>query len=111
VESLLLKALELGFFFFYTDGIVHQEEFIPYATQMFFGIYGEMGSKNFLRNGTLETGLPAMTVLLLSRNDMTLGSQPSYSPDLALCDVFLFPKLKLVFIRKILDDVITIKEK
>ena len=31
----------------------------------------------------------------LAKNNMTLIANPPYSPDLAPCDFFLFPKLKL----------------
>ena len=45
----------------------------------------------------------------LARNSITLFEHPPYSPDLAPCDFFLFPKCKLVLRGRHLGDVTTIK--
>ena len=39
----------------------------------------------------------------LAKNNMTVILHPPYSPDLAPCDFFLFPKLKLRMKGRILD--------
>jgi hypothetical protein len=41
----------------------------------------------------------------LAKYDITVVSQPSYSPDLAPCDFFLFPKIKMALKGKHFQDV------
>ena len=45
----------------------------------------------------------------LARNSITVLEHPPYSPDLAPCDFFLFPKCKLVLREQYLGAVTTIK--
>ena len=46
----------------------------------------------------------------LAKNNITLLDQPPYSPDLAPCDFFLFPKLKEVIKGTHFEDVDTVKK-
>jgi len=56
---------------------------------------------------------PAYSALIvrefLARNSITVLEHPPYSPDLAPCDFFFFPKCKLVLRGRNLGDVTTIK--
>ena len=47
----------------------------------------------------------------LAKNEVSVLSQPPYSPDLAPCDFYLFPKLKIVMKGQCYNDVDAIKRK
>jgi len=98
-------------FFFYIQGVVHQE-FVPPAQtingKFYFevmkrlreGIRRKRPDKVKKNNSFLHHDIaPAHTSLVvrhfLTSKNITVISHPLYSPDLTPCDFFVFPKMKL----------------
>ena len=74
-------------------------------TASFWDEWGKMWGANSLRCGRTETGCCTMTMRLHTphalwgiswqKNNVTTVPHPAYSPDLAHCDFYVFPKMKL----------------
>ena len=97
--------------FFDQEGIVHQE-FVPPGMTVNADFYCDVlrrlrenvrrmrpqkwQNQNLIINHDNATTHRSFKVSqFLSKNNMTVIPHPPYSPDLAPCDFFLFPKLKL----------------
>jgi histone-lysine N-methyltransferase SETMAR len=110
--------------FFDCHGIVHHE-FVPEGQTVNAAFYMEVLKHltdrmhrvrpNLRRRQRLDPSpgqCPSNTALIvrevLVRNSITVMDHPPYSPDLAPCDFFLFPKCKLVLHGQHLGDVATI---
>ncbi|UYV64164.1 hypothetical protein LAZ67_2006834 [Cordylochernes scorpioides] len=93
--------------FFDCRGVVHNE-FLPQGRTVNKEYYLQVCAKQSARNARIcgrtkkwllhHDNAPAHTSLLvrdfLAKNNTLMMPQPPYSPDLAPCDFFLFPKLK-----------------
>jgi hypothetical protein len=110
--------------FFDCHGIVHHE-FIPEGETVNADFYMEVSKRLRDRvhcvrlnlqgdNGWIlhQDSAPSHTALIvrefLACNSVTVMDHPPYSPDLAPCSFFLFPKCKLVLCGQHLEDVATI---
>ena len=94
--------------FFYSKGIVHKEFVPPGQTvnQTFYlqvlerlrnrvrRVRGEIADKWFLHHDNAPSHTSFAVREFLAQNKITTLPHPPYSPDLAPCDFFLFPKLK-----------------
>ena len=60
-------------------------------------IRGEIADKWFLHHDNAPSDTSFDVREFLAQNKITTLPHPPYSPDLALCDFFLFPKLKTHF--------------
>lgn len=111
--------------FFYYRGIVHHE-YLPEGQTVNAIFYVEVLKRLRDRVRRVRPNLlgedgwilhhdnaPAHSSLLvrefLARNSITTLDHPPYSPDIAPCDFFLFPKCKMVMRGQHWDDVETIK--
>ena len=96
------------FFFFDSRGIVHKE-FVPPGQTVNHAFYKDILERLRKRVQRVRRDIaddwvlqhdnaPAHTALsireFLAKKNIPVLSHPSYSPDLALCDFYLFPKLK-----------------
>jgi len=95
-------------FFFYSKGIVHKEFVPPGQTvnQTFYlqvperfrnrdvRVRREISNTWFLRHDKAPSHTSFAVWEFLAQHNITTLSHPPYSPDLAPCDFFLFPKLK-----------------
>lgn len=112
--------------FFDVRGIVHQE-FVPPGQTVDGKFYVDVLRRLKARVARVRPELaregrwilhhdnaPAHTSLVvrefLSKNSITVTEHPPYSPDLAPCDFFLFPKTKLVLRGRHLGDINEIKK-
>jgi len=57
-------------------------------------VRGEIADKWFLHHDNVPSHTSFAVREFLAQNNITTLPRPSYSPDLAPCDFFLFPKLK-----------------
>ena len=97
--------------FFDQEGIVHQE-FVPSGMTVNADFYCDVlrrlrenvrrkraqkwrNQNLIIHNDNVPAHRSFKVSLFLAKNNMTLIPHPPYSPDLAPCDFFLFPKLKL----------------
>jgi len=94
--------------FFYSKGIVHKEFVPPGETvnQTFYlevlecfrnrvrHVCGETADKWFLHHNNVPSHTSFAVRKFLAQNKITTLPHPPYSPDLAPCDFFLFPKQK-----------------
>lgn len=111
--------------FFDSRGIVHKE-FVPPGQRVNGNFYVEVLTRLRARVARVRPDLaqggrwilhhdnaPAHTSLVvrefLARSSITVTDHPPYSPDLAPCDFFLFPKCKMVLRGRHLGDVEAIK--
>ena len=113
--------------FFDANGIVHKE-FVPPGQTVNQQFYLELLKRlcNSVQKKRPEmwssgdwflhhNNAPAQTALsvqqFLAKNNMTVISHPPYSPDLAPCDFFLFPRMKCKMKGKHFADVSEVKKK
>ena len=113
--------------FFDISGVVHHE-YIPKGQTVNQHVYKEVliHLRDAIRRKRPELwssgdyylhhdNAPAHTALkvrnYLAKNKVSVLPQPPYSPDLAPCDFYLFPKLKIVMKGQCYDDVDAIKQK
>ncbi|UYV78162.1 hypothetical protein LAZ67_16000325 [Cordylochernes scorpioides] len=108
--------------YFDHQGIVHYQ-FLPQEQTInqhrFYAVYGNQYGRNDRKSGSRANGCfititPQHTDLLgdfLTKNSMFTMPHPSYSPDLAPNDFFLFPRMKSVPKGHRFDTVNAIKEK
>jgi transposase len=94
--------------FFYSKGIVHKKfpPPPPPVNQTFYlqvlerlrnrvrRVRGEIADKWFLQHDNAPSHTSFAVKEFLAQNKITALPHPPYSPDLAPCDFFLFPKLK-----------------
>jgi len=107
--------------FFDTKGIVHKE-FVPTDQTVSSGFYCEVLRRlhenvrrhrpQLWREQTLllhhvnaSSHTSVLTHQFLAKNKISVIPHPPYSPDLAPCDFFLFPKLKLKLKGRRLDTI------
>jgi len=89
--------------FFDQEGIVHRE-FVPPGMTVNSDFYCDVRRKRpqkwqnqnlIIHHDNAPAHRSFKVLQFLAKNKMTVIPHPPYSPDLALCDFFLFPKLKL----------------
>ncbi|XP_067930695.1 protein GVQW3-like [Watersipora subatra] len=119
VKTLLLT-------FFDIRGVVHSE-FLPHSQTVNHHVYKIILIKlrDSIRRKRRDLWLsgdwylhhdnaPAHTSLMvrqyLAKNEVSVLNHPSYSPDLAPCDFYLFPKIKLTMKGERFDDIPPIQE-
>jgi hypothetical protein len=93
------------------------------SAKVSYSIYGRLSSSDIWKNGALVIGCCIMTMLLLIPLSLSLSIQqhptknmpmvlhPLYSSDLALVDFILFPRLKMKFKGKRVNDILEIRQK
>ena len=105
----IVKIMLISFFFCNANGIVHKE-FVRLGQtvnqQFYLKMLKRLCDSVLKKNRNVEQWwlvpspqhAPAHTALsvqqLLAKNNMTVITHPSYSPDLAPCEFFLFPRMK-----------------
>ncbi|XP_067942994.1 protein GVQW3-like [Watersipora subatra] len=112
--------------FFDIRGVVHSE-FLPHGQTVNQHVYKDIliRLRDSIRRKRRDLWLsgdwylhhdnaPAHTSLMvrqyLAKNKVTVLNHPPYSPDLAPCDFYLFPKVKLTMKGERFDDIPTIQE-